>query len=93
MPSVFVLSSTLAVTSLSCSFLSTANGRRDLKQFDNHLEFKIKVIPYVGNDDWVEPTIIDLHQLLTSNDIPDASSDCEYCSYVKDSHELLGTLQ
>ncbi|MDP6050158.1 MAG: PD-(D/E)XK nuclease family protein [SAR202 cluster bacterium] len=69
------------------------NGRRDMEQFSNHLEFKIKVLPYSGSDDWVEPTIIDLHQLLGSDVIPEASPDCEYCVYINDSREMLGARQ
>jgi hypothetical protein len=33
------------------------NGRLDLDGFNNHLEFRTKLIPYTGNDSWVSPTV------------------------------------
>ena len=59
------------------------NGDSDKKSFDAKLEFDIKVIPYEGDDSWVEKTIIDAHKCLNSDKIPEAGSDCDYCKYVK----------
>lgn len=59
------------------------NGDADKEAFDGKLEFDIKIIPYVGDDSWVEKTIIDAHKCLNSDKIPDANSDCDYCKYVK----------
>ena len=47
------------------------------------LEFKTKLIPYKGNDSWVEPTLYDLKETLMKDEVPDADSKCSYCSYVK----------
>jgi hypothetical protein len=33
------------------------NGRRDLPAFDAKLEFRISMIPYDGDDSWVEGTL------------------------------------
>ena len=57
------------------------NGRRDAEAFDGKLEFDIKVLPYEGNDQWVEGTIKDLHQCLNLLEIPEANPDCDYCRY------------
>ena len=35
-------------------------GKRDQKAFDKVIEFDVKLIPYKGDDSWVEPTIIDI---------------------------------
>lgn len=59
------------------------NGRRDNEAFDKKLEFDIDVIPYKGDDKWVEETVIKAHQCLTSDKIPEASENCEYCKYNK----------
>jgi len=57
------------------------NGRVDLDGFFNRVEFKTKIIPYKGNDDWVEPTIIKMKATLEADTMPSRSPDCEYCQY------------
>ena len=60
-----------------------ANGKRDKEAFDKKLEFDVYVLPYNGNDDWVEKAITDAHQCLMSNEIPQADKDCDYCQYLE----------
>jgi len=62
-------------------FFVYANARKDEKAFDAKLEFDVEIIPYLGDDSWVEQKIIDIHQCLLSDEIPDATEDCEYCAY------------
>lgn len=57
------------------------NGDLDKEAFDAKLEFDIKIIPYEGNDDWVEKTILDIHQCLVTDKIPPAGPDCDFCRY------------
>jgi len=62
------------------------NGRADAKAFDRKLEFDVEVIPYTGNDAWVEPALFDLKKMLVSNEIPPIGTSfgggpCEYCTY------------
>jgi hypothetical protein len=57
------------------------NGNTDKEAFDAKLEFDIKIIPYKGNDDWVEGTIVDLHQCLMSERLPKAGDGCDFCAY------------
>lgn len=59
------------------------NGKTDGEAFDAKLEFDIKLIPYVGNPDWIEQTIVDIHNCLNSNEIPKSNPDCDYCQYVE----------
>lgn len=58
------------------------NGITDKDAFDAKLEFEITLIPYKGDDSWVEGTISDAKKCLVSNSIPKASEDCDYCNYV-----------
>lgn len=58
-----------------------ANGKRDRAAFDAKLEFDIKLIPYTGNTDWIEKTIVLIKQCLIDDRIPSASENCEYCAY------------
>jgi len=59
------------------------NGKADKKAFDKKIEFDVKIIPYKGKDDWIEQTILDLHNCLNQEDIPEMDSDCDYCRYRK----------
>ncbi len=59
------------------------NGIADAKAFDQKLEFRVNLIPYTGNDSWVEKTILEAHKCLNSNAIPKADLNCDYCSYIK----------
>lgn len=61
------------------------NGLKNNDAFDNKLEFKTKLIPYQGNDQWVEPTLRDIKECLLSDTMPDPSENCEYCKYVSES--------
>ena len=45
------------------------------------IEFKVKIIPYEGNDNWIEGVILKAHKCLISDTIPERSADCDYCRY------------
>ena len=57
------------------------NGNTDKKAFNGKLEFDIKIIPYTGNDEWVEETIINAHKCMMNDSIPQAQEDCDFCRY------------
>lgn len=70
-----------------------ANGRADLDGFNDRVEFRTKVIPYIGSDNWVEPTLAKMKACMDSDDIPPVGDSimggpCEYCSYAKSRTEL-----
>lgn len=71
------------------------NARLDVADFNDHLEFITKLIPYTGNAAWVDKTLADM-KVCMEGDIPDVGQsimggDCEYCSYARARTEL--TLQ
>ena len=57
------------------------NGDAGQPAFNAKLEFDIKLIPYRGNPDWVEATIVNLHKCLVSKELPTPGVDCDYCAY------------
>ena len=59
-----------------------ANGVKGDGSFDDRLEFKTKLIPYVGNASWIEPTLDRLLECLASESPPTSSEGCPYCQYV-----------
>ena len=68
------------------------NGRMDLDGFNDRIEFRTKVIPYTGNADWVEPTILKMKKCM-DGEMPAVGKaamggDCDYCMYAKSRTEL-----
>jgi len=59
------------------------NGDTDKEAFDGKLEFDIKLLPYKGDDSWVEATILKAHKCLMGDEIPEAGEDCDFCAYRK----------
>ncbi|NQT29826.1 MAG: PD-(D/E)XK nuclease family protein [Candidatus Saganbacteria bacterium] len=59
-----------------------ANGKTDNEAFDKQLEFEIVLLPYKGDDSWVEDALHKAHKCL-SGELPSADPDCEYCNYRK----------
>lgn len=67
----------------STGYFVYCNGRADRDGFNGRVEFDISVIPYSGDDSWIESTFLDLKKCLLSKKIPNASKDCEYCGYAQ----------
>ncbi len=71
------------------------NARMDLEGFDDHLDFVTTLIPYTGNDAWVEKTLVEMKTCMEGDMPPVGVSimggGCEYCGYSKKRTEL--TLQ
>lgn len=57
------------------------NGQTDRASFDGKLEFDVKLIPYTGDTDWVEPILFDIKKCLDDKRCPSASENCDYCAY------------
>lgn len=41
----------------------------------------IKLLPYEGDDFWVEGIIFDAIKCLKSDKLPDSGGDCDFCKY------------
>jgi len=70
-----------------------ANGRADLDGFFDKVEFKTKVIPYKGDDAWVEPTLVAMKTCMDSEEVPPMGDsimggECEFCSYARERTKL-----
>ncbi len=59
------------------------NGKTDVDRFNHHLEFVIKLLPYLGDDRWVEPALEAARACLTGDTIPAAADTCDFCLYRK----------
>jgi len=65
----------------STGYFVYCNGQADKEAFDGKLEFDIKVIPYTGDDSWIEKTIVIIKKCLMDDRIPSPSKNCDYCAY------------
>lgn len=68
------------------------NGRLDLDGFYNKVEFKTKIIPYTGSDEWIEPTLLEMKQVM-EGDMPAVGvaamgGPCDFCEYARKRTEL-----
>jgi CRISPR/Cas system-associated exonuclease Cas4 (RecB family) len=75
------------------SYFVYANGRSDLDAFNDRVEFRTKVIPYTGNDSWVEPILQKMKLCMDNDSMPPVGEAamggaCDYCSYAKSRTEL-----
>lgn len=71
-----------------------ANGRADAKAFDGKLEFDVELVPYTGDDAWVEPALFRLKDMLMSDEIPAVGTafgggPCDYCTYREEAGKIL----
>ena len=58
-------------------------GDNTADTFDNKIAFHSHIIPYEGDDSWIDNVITDLHSCLQSPTIPDKSDSCAYCGFFK----------
>jgi hypothetical protein len=65
-----------------------ANAQKNNESFNDRLDFEKVLIPYEGNDDWVESTIIAIHECLSNDDLPESIETCDYCKYYSKIKEL-----
>lgn len=61
-------------------------GRPDAEAFDARIDFDVHLIPYEGDDGWVERTIFALHACLNQDAVPEPGPECDYCQYVAAVH-------
>ena len=72
----------------STGYFVYCNGKTDRKAFDGKLEFDVDIIPYTGDDSWIDKTLIDMRECLSKDIPPKPNKDCDYCSYRKASRDV-----
>ena len=66
------------------------NGRRDLPEFGQRLDFTVKLLPHDGDDGWVEGALVAARSLLMKPEPPALRAQCKYCDYVARAGRLPG---
>jgi CRISPR/Cas system-associated exonuclease Cas4 (RecB family) len=68
------------------------NGRLDLDGFNNRVEFRTKIIPYEGDNSWVESAIKKMKKCMEGSMPPIGTAamggPCDYCAYARARTEL-----
>lgn len=59
------------------------NGDSAHGKFTGTLQFKVTLLPYTGNDSWVDNALLDIKTCLTKDTLPSPSESCDYCAYNK----------
>ena len=64
------------------------NGNASAEAFNATLSFEIKIIPYSGNDSWVEDKIFEIKEILRATILPPHSESCDFCRYSRSVDEV-----
>jgi len=57
------------------------NGDTEKDEFRGNLVFKITLLPYKGDDSWIDGTLHDIRSCLERSTLPVLSDTCSYCQY------------
>ncbi|MDM9630242.1 PD-(D/E)XK nuclease family protein [Robiginitalea aurantiaca] len=63
------------------SYFVYCNGIRDKSAFDECMEFQVSLIPYVGDDSWLQDALSNIYDTLNQDKIPGYTEECAYCEY------------
>ena len=69
-----------------------ANGRKDKEAFDGKLEFNVQIFDYKGNDQWIEPTIMEAKKCL-NGPLPPFNVKCDFCTYRKEASAVESSVE
>ena len=72
----------------STGYFVYCNGKTDRTAFDAKLEFDIDLLPYTGNDSWVEVALTDIKKCLMVEKPPESNGVCDYCEYRKAARDV-----
>ena len=68
------------------------NGDAGREGFSDTLNFKISLLPYEGNDTWVDTTLHAIKNCLSSDVLPPCTATCNYCNYVENVNKHVAAL-
>lgn len=57
------------------------NGDDSKDAFNSTLEFSISVLPYEGDDSWIEPILLQIRACLEQEQCPQPNNVCPFCRY------------
>lgn len=57
------------------------NADKNAPVFGSQLQFHAHLVPYMGNDDWVDDAVSAMHDCLVDDRLPAAAPTCAWCAY------------
>ena len=57
------------------------NGKKNEDSSGCSLAFDIFVIPYDGDDSWIEPKLLEIKRTMDVDSIPDSTPECKFCRF------------
>jgi RecB family exonuclease len=60
------------------------NGDKAEPAFNGVVRFKVSLIPYKGDDSWIEPELLRARSVLSADAPPNSSESCQQCAYLAD---------
>ncbi len=57
------------------------NGLTNRDTFNSRLDFEISLLPYKGDDAWVDNAVKALYACLQADQMPESGEDCQFCQY------------
>lgn len=66
-----------------------ANATKSRPKFDAKLEFELSIIPYKGDDYWIEPILLGIKKCLDSSNVPTKGAECEHCAFREKANEVI----
>ena len=66
------------------SWFVYCNGCVEAESFQKRVDFRVSMLPYDGDDSWVEPAIIEAANTLRLDRIPEGADNCKLCTYRRD---------
>jgi hypothetical protein len=67
------------------------NGKKDENSSGCSLAFDVFVLPYDGDDSWIEPKILEIKRVLDADLIPDSTPGCKFCHYTQAASRILSS--
>jgi predicted NUDIX family NTP pyrophosphohydrolase len=61
-----------------------ANGDASAERFDQVVRFRMTIIPYDGDDSWVDAQVVHAKDCLEASAAPPPSQGCEWCQFAHD---------
>jgi CRISPR/Cas system-associated exonuclease Cas4 (RecB family) len=72
----------------STGFFVYCNGDKSKERFNNTITFKVSILKYEANSEWIENSISKIKLLLDQDMIPEYTESCSYCTYLMDVYSV-----
>lgn len=65
------------------------NGKKDETSSGCSLAFDVFVLPYDGDDSWIESKILEIKSIMDTDLLPDSTLGCKFCHYTQIASQIL----